>query len=102
MNRQTVCADENGKECEAMKIFTYCINYLVESLLESVNKKITGKLEMKDIDFIITVPAIWDDTAKMFMIEAAKNVSLFITAGFCTCTRVIKKFVDWCCKILVD
>nr|XP_022322385.1 heat shock 70 kDa protein 12A-like [Crassostrea virginica]XP_022322386.1 heat shock 70 kDa protein 12A-like [Crassostrea virginica] len=73
VNRQTVCADENGKECEAMTIFTYCINYLVESLLESVNKKITGKLEMKDIDFIITVPAIWDDTAKMFMIEAAKN-----------------------------
>ena len=77
MNRQIVCADENGKECEAMTIFTFCINYLVESLLESVNKKITGKLEMKDIDFIITVPAIWDETAKMFMVEAVKKVSLF-------------------------
>ena len=32
---------------------------------------------MKDIDFIITVPAIWDETAKMFMVEAVKKVSLF-------------------------
>lgn len=69
--------DENGKKCNAMTIFACCINYLVESLLENVNKKITGKLEMKDIDFIITVPAIWDETAKMFMVEAVKKVSLF-------------------------
>lgn len=57
-----------------MKIFTYCINFLKTSLLDDINKTIKGDVALGDIQFIITVPAIWDDTAKMFMIEASKSV----------------------------
>lgn len=32
------------------------------------------KVTVDDINFVLTVPAIWDDTAKMFMREAAIRV----------------------------
>lgn len=32
------------------------------------------KVTVDDINFVLTVPAIWDDTAKMFMREAAIEV----------------------------
>lgn len=76
VNRETLCADENGKEFNALKIFTECINFLKTSLLEDINKTIKGEVALGDIQFIITVPAIWDDTAKMFMIEASKSTGI--------------------------
>lgn len=36
---------------------------------------------MDDIDFVLTVPAIWDDTAKMFMREAAVQVDTYFLHG---------------------
>lgn len=78
VNRKTVCADENGKEFNALKIFTYCIEFLKNSLLEDINKTISGTVELNHIQFIIPVPAIWDDTAKMFMIEASKSVRRWV------------------------
>lgn len=78
MNRKTACADENGKEFNALKIFTYCIEFLKNSLLEDINKTISGTVELNHIQFIIPVPAIRDDTAKMFMIEASKSVRRWV------------------------
>ncbi|XP_062602142.1 heat shock 70 kDa protein 12A-like [Saccostrea cucullata] len=59
-----------------LQIFTYCIQYLKDHMLENINKKITGQIKVSDIDFVITVPAIWDDTAKMFMIAAAQTTGI--------------------------
>lgn len=76
VHRRTVCVDETGKEYNALEIFTHCIRYLKDHMLENINKKINGEIKVSDIDFVITVPAIWDDTAKMFMIAAAETVGL--------------------------
>lgn len=44
--------------------------------LEKMNEKINGgDLDAEDIDFVLTVPAIWGDIGKMFMREAAVQVS---------------------------
>ena len=45
-----------------------------EHLLKELEDKLTDKVTADDIDFVLTVPAIWDDTAKMFMREAATQV----------------------------
>jgi len=34
-----------------------------------------------DVLWVLTVPAIWDDAAKVFMKEAAKQVGLVTTIG---------------------
>lgn len=37
---------------------------------------VEDSFKISDINFVLTVPAIWDDTAKMFMREAAIKVIL--------------------------
>nr|XP_034302220.1 heat shock 70 kDa protein 12A-like [Crassostrea gigas] len=76
VHRETVCIDETGKEFNALKLFTFCIHYLTTSLLEDIYKTIEQSVTMSDIEFVITVPAIWDDTARMFMIEASKATGI--------------------------
>lgn len=74
VHRETVCIDETGKEFNALKLFTFCIHYLTTSLLDDIYNTIKQSVPMSDIKFVITIPAIWDDTARMFMIEASKAV----------------------------
>lgn len=58
-----------------MVVFSYSIRYLKEHLLEKLlTSNLGDKVTVNDIDFVLTVPAIWDDTAKMFMREAAIQV----------------------------
>ncbi|XP_062584984.1 heat shock 70 kDa protein 12A-like [Saccostrea cucullata] len=80
VNRKTKCMEENKKELDAIVVFTHCIRYLKDHLLEEINKtlvtKSETKIEVKDITFVITVPAIWDDTAKMFMRKAAEAAEI--------------------------
>lgn len=47
-------------------------------LLEDLENKTTARITMDDITFVLTVPAIWDDTAKMFMREAAVQVNISV------------------------
>ena len=61
-----------------MDIFSISIKYLKDSMLNELNKRVTTTILATDIDFVLTVPAIWGDAAKMFMREAAIQVSLWI------------------------
>ncbi|XP_062582367.1 heat shock 70 kDa protein 12A-like [Saccostrea cucullata] len=77
IHRETMHKDKDGREIEVMQIFTHSIKYLKDHLMGTIEKSTIGKkLSVNDIDFVLTVPAIWDDTAKMFMREAAVNAGL--------------------------
>ncbi|XP_061183702.1 heat shock 70 kDa protein 12A-like isoform X2 [Saccostrea echinata] len=71
VHRNTECLDINGKSVDAMSVFMHCIEYLKSHMLEALNDSKGFEIKITDIDFVLTVPAIWDDTAKMFMREAA-------------------------------
>lgn len=61
-----------------MKVFTHCINFIRECLLKHIKDRVldsTG-ITMDDIDFVLTVPATWDDTGKMFMRETTVKVQM--------------------------
>lgn len=58
-----------------MDVFSICIKHLKDSMLVEMNKRIASTIKEDDIDFVLTVPAIWGDAAKMFMREAAVKVS---------------------------
>ena len=81
VTKRSVIADENGKECNAMEIFSIFIKHLADSVIDDAEKKlkqdgdINPNIRLGDIDFFITVPSYWDDTVRMLMIEAAKSVS---------------------------
>lgn len=74
VHRKTQCTAENGISIDAMKVFTHCINYMREHLLKRLKDIDVERITMDDFYFVLTVPATWDDTAKMFMREAAVQV----------------------------
>lgn len=74
VHRKTQITAENGISIDAMKVFTHCINYMREHLLKRINDIDVRRITMDDFYFVLTVPATWDDTAKMFMREAAVQV----------------------------
>ncbi|XP_060603676.1 heat shock 70 kDa protein 12B-like [Ruditapes philippinarum] len=70
LNRSSKVKDINGKAMPAMEIFSMAIRFLRNHLLTAINKQTVG-LNEKDIQYVVTVPAIWNDNAKQFMREAA-------------------------------
>ncbi|XP_033742406.1 heat shock 70 kDa protein 12A-like [Pecten maximus] len=65
----------NGKEMTAMKVFTSSIRFLKDHLLSTCKKQGTD-IEMSDIRWILTVPAIWNDRAKQFMRECTVQAGI--------------------------
>uniref|UniRef100_A0A8W8KYD9 Heat shock 70 kDa protein 12B n=1 Tax=Magallana gigas TaxID=29159 RepID=A0A8W8KYD9_MAGGI len=72
LHRNIIIKDVTGKKMKAMDVFSICIKYLKDTMLSSMNLQIAeGNFIENDIDFVLTVPAIWGDEAKLFMREAA-------------------------------
>ena len=71
-------ADMFNKEIKALDVFAAAIEYIKDHFLDKLHNG-NGKekiVTVKDIHFIITVPAIWSDLSKQFMRQAAINVRL--------------------------
>lgn len=67
---------KNGKFFPAKEVFATSISYLKDKALEILKERTATEFTAKDIQWVITVPAIWKPPAKQFMREAAKQVSL--------------------------
>jgi len=65
--------DETNKPLQASYVFARAIRYLKEHLFNSLLKQFLN-IKEKDIQYVLTVPAIWDDVSKQFMREAAQEV----------------------------
>lgn len=60
----------------AVDVFAKVILYLKQHLLSKVKSLDTNmQLSPSDIQWVVTVPAIWDDKAKFFMRKAAEKVT---------------------------
>lgn len=66
----------------AFAIFTMAIGYLKDHALKLLNNPRNPEACVRDSDvfFVLTVPAIWDDKARLFMREAAVQVKSFCLA----------------------
>ena len=68
-----VLEDITGKTLSAVDVFTLSIKALVDHLLSKLKKQ--GNIIHKDeVQWILTVLAIWTDTAKQFMRTSAEKV----------------------------
>ena len=65
--------DETGKKMDAQTVFAESIKYLKNTFLEDVDTR-GMKIKDPDVLYVLTVPAIWNDTAKQFMRNAAIQV----------------------------
>lgn len=81
MTRETLLEDDKAKTMEAMKVFSSAIGYLKDHMLTTCKKQLTN-IEQSDIMWVLTVPAIWTDSSKQFIGEAAEKVDYFIFLQF--------------------
>lgn len=71
---KTTLGDINGRQLNAVKIFALSIKYFKDHFMMTLNNRLPDATD-SDVKFVLTVPAIWTDTAKLFMREAAKQVN---------------------------
>ncbi|KAL3885516.1 hypothetical protein ACJMK2_025569 [Sinanodonta woodiana] len=76
LNRNFEIKDETGKSVRAMTVFAMSISYLKEDLLRECNTRILDEISADDILWVLTVPAIWNESAKQFMREAAVEAGI--------------------------
>ncbi|XP_061188242.1 heat shock 70 kDa protein 12A-like [Saccostrea echinata] len=76
LSRNSTIKDETGKSLEAMTVFQMSIKHLLDQLMETLNTQMVDPMFIKDVDFVLTVPAIWGDASKMFMREAAISAGI--------------------------
>lgn len=77
LNRNTTLEAGNGEHMMALDVFKYSIKYLYTRALEVIQER-TGdeNFGMSDVQWVLTVPAIWKPAAKQFMREAAYQAGL--------------------------
>ncbi|XP_015232483.1 PREDICTED: heat shock 70 kDa protein 12A-like [Cyprinodon variegatus] len=71
----------NGKEMKAVEVFTEALKFLKDDALTTIAQNTQGrKFAAADFTWVLTVPAIWDHSAKQFMREAATRAGI-VTRG---------------------
>lgn len=62
------------KEMKAVDVFAYCIEYIKDTMFRRAREQVQ-ELQEEDVHWVLTVPAIWDEAARQFMIDAAEKVT---------------------------
>ncbi|XP_052280102.1 heat shock 70 kDa protein 12A-like [Dreissena polymorpha] len=75
IHRDMDLQDDKGRKLPAITVFGKVIWYLKDHMLKALKKRGT-EMKNEDIHWIITVPAIWADSAKQFMREAAYKADI--------------------------
>lgn len=75
LNRTTKLTAANGKKVEALIVFSLSIKFMKDEAVKIIRAR-TGdeSYSANDIQWVLTVPAIWRPAAKQFMREAAYKV----------------------------
>ncbi len=68
----------NGKLLQAKLVFAHSIKFLKDEAIKVIRQE-TGDdgYSVDDIQWVLTVPAIWTPKAKQFMREAAYEVQIY-------------------------
>ena len=75
MNRTTQLTAANGKKVDALVVFSLSLKFMKDEAVKIIRAR-TGdeSYSANDIQWVLTVPAIWKPAAKQFMREAAYKV----------------------------
>ena len=78
IGKKTYLEDAYGKPLLAREVFKHAIAFLRNDLKAECTKQFVGGIHDTDVLWVLTVPAIWNETAKHFMREAAEEVMLYL------------------------
>lgn len=91
---------------KAFDVFVEAIRFIKQHMMENANDPtrmgdVTIRSE-KDIHWVLTVPAIWNDLAKRFMREAAVDVSLLNLSTLYNPSECILHVAFYCMSFLIN
>lgn len=69
--------DVSGKKLSALIVFARSIEFFKDYLLTLMNNHLADTIFADEIGWVITVPAIWNDSSKKLMRLAAEQVIYF-------------------------
>ncbi|XP_068688676.1 heat shock 70 kDa protein 12A-like [Montipora foliosa] len=77
LNRTTQLTAANGKKVDALVVFSLSIKFMKDEAVKIIRAR-TGveSYSANDIQWVLTVPAIWTPAAKQFMREAAYEAGI--------------------------
>ncbi|XP_071146599.1 heat shock 70 kDa protein 12B-like [Mytilus edulis] len=75
LSKTSLIEDITGKSALAIDVFALSIQALKDHLMETLDKR-GIKMTVKDIRWVLTVPAIWTDAAKQFMRKSAEKAGI--------------------------
>ncbi|KAM9342349.1 heat shock 70 kDa protein 12A-like [Pholidichthys leucotaenia] len=68
--------DANKKSMKALTVFAEALRFLKDDALETISAKAGKEFIASDFTWVLTVPAIWDPSAKQFMRKAATQAGI--------------------------
>ncbi|XP_063413737.1 heat shock 70 kDa protein 12A-like isoform X1 [Mytilus trossulus] len=75
VDMDSLIKDESGFKMKAIDIFTFAIEYFKDQTINKL-KRTLKDVDIADIHYVLTVPAIWEDKAKMFMRKSAEKAGI--------------------------
>jgi len=77
LNRTTQLTEASGKKVDALLVFSLSIKFMKDEAIKTIRTRIGDEsFSAKDIQWVLTVPAIWSPAAKQFMREAAYQAGI--------------------------
>ena len=73
LDRNLMLTASNGKQMKAFEVFGAAIHFLKEHFLKTLNNQ-GNRITVNEVRWVLTIPAIWDDSAVQFMRESAGKV----------------------------
>lgn len=74
LTREFEIQDQEGRTCQAIIVFSESIRFLKKAALDELNDR--NPVQEEDIQWVLTVPAIWNEPAKQFMRDAAVKAGI--------------------------
>ncbi|XP_041858641.1 heat shock 70 kDa protein 12A-like [Melanotaenia boesemani] len=82
ISRDLTIKAANGKSMKALKVFAAALGFLKDDALKTISSNASGKkFVASDFTWVLTVPAIWDPSAKQFMRKAATEAGIVTTGN---------------------
>ncbi|CAC5355529.1 unnamed protein product [Mytilus coruscus] len=75
VDMDSLIKDESGFKMKALDIFTFAIKYLKDQTINKLKRTLTD-VDIADIHYVLPVPAIWEDKAKMFMRKSTEEAGI--------------------------
>ncbi|XP_035673083.1 heat shock 70 kDa protein 12B-like [Branchiostoma floridae] len=76
ITKNTKLTARNGKRLRAMDVFAHALRFLKDKALQVMKERTSVEFTTADIQWVLTVPAIWQSSARQFMRDAAYQADL--------------------------